>query len=212
MKAKVLCLVSGGIDSAVACYMMIKRGFDVALLHLVNWPFSDKKILVKAEAIAKLLKNFHGAPLVMYTANHGENQTDIIRNCDRHLTCVLCRRFMYRTAEQIAIKDGCQAIVTGESIGQVASQTLKNLRAISSAIKMPILRPLVGLDKEEIMKIARKIGTYETSISPGLCCTAVPSKPSTSANPERVLREEEKLKISEMMQRTINSIETKLIS
>lgn len=212
MKAKVLCLVSGGIDSAVACYMMISRGFDVAMLHLVNWPFSDKKNLAKAEAIAKLLKDFYGAPLKLYTANHGSNQTDIIRSCDRHLTCVLCRRFMYRTAEQIALREECQAIVTGESIGQVASQTLKNLRAISSAIKMPILRPLIGLDKEEIMKIARKIGTYETSISPGLCCTAVPSKPSTSANPERVLREEERLNLDEMMQRTIGSIEVKLIS
>jgi thiamine biosynthesis protein ThiI len=212
MKAKVLCLVSGGIDSAVASYMMIKRGFDVTLLHLVNWPFSDKKNLTKAEAIAKLLKDFYGAPLKLYTAGHGSNQTDIMRNCDRHLTCVLCRRFMYRTAEQVALKEGCQAIVTGESIGQVASQTLRNLRAISTAVKIPILRPLIGLDKEEIMNIARKIGTYETSVSPGLCCTAVPSKPATSANPERVLREEGKLNIEEMMQRTLSSIEVKLIS
>jgi thiamine biosynthesis protein ThiI len=211
MKAKLVCLVSGGIDSAVACHMMITRGFDVVLLHLSNWPFSDKKNIAKVEAIAKILKGYYGGPLKLYTVAHGPNQTDIMRNCDRHLTCVLCRRFMYRAAEQIAAKEGCQAIVTGESIGQVASQTLKNLRAISSAVKIPILRPLIGLDKQEIMDMAKEIGTYDTSISPGLCCTAVPSKPSTCANPDRVVREEQNLNVDEMIRRTLKTVELKLI-
>jgi len=212
MNAKVLCLVSGGIDSAVACYMMIKRGFEVAILHLSNWPYSDKKNITKVETLAKLLKEYYGKPLKLYVAGHGGNQTEIMRNCDRHLTCVLCRRFMYRTAEQIAAKEECQAIVTGEAIGQVASQTLKNLRAISSAVKVPILRPLIGLDKEEIMNIARKIGTYDISTSPGLCCTAVPNKPSTSAKPERVAKEEEKLNVDGMIKRTLETVELRLIS
>lgn len=141
MKVKLVSLLSGGIDSAVATYMMIKRGFGISLLHLSNWPFSDKKSLSKVDAIAKILRGYYGEPLKLYTVAHGPNQTDIMRNCDRHLTCVLCRRFMYRAVEQIAIKDECQAIVTGESIGQVASQTLKNLHAISSAVKTPILDP-----------------------------------------------------------------------
>jgi thiamine biosynthesis protein ThiI len=212
MNTKVLCLVSGGIDSPVACYMMIKRGFDVAILHLSNWPYSDKKNIAKVETLAGMLKKYYGKPLKLYIAGHGGNQTEIMRNCDRHLTCVLCRRFMYRTAEQIATKEGYQAIVTGEAIGQVASQTLKNLRAISSAVKIPILRPLIGLDKEEIMNLARKIGTYETSISPGLCCTAVPSKPATAAGPERVARQEEKLNIDMMMKKTLETVELRLIS
>jgi len=212
MNAKVLCLVSGGIDSAVACYMMIKRGFEVAILHLSNWPYSDKKNITKVETLAKLLKEYYGKPLKLYVAGHGGNQTEIMRNCDRHLTCVLCRRFMYRTAEQIAAKEGCQAIVTGESIGQVASQTLKNLAAISSVVKMPILRPLIGLDKEEIMNIARKIGTYDISTSPGLCCTAVPNKPATAASPERVTKEEGKLNVDAMIKRTLETLELRLIS
>nr|MDO8133577.1 7-cyano-7-deazaguanine synthase [Candidatus Njordarchaeum guaymaensis] len=212
MNAKVLCLVSGGIDSAVACYMMIKRGFEVAILHLSNWPYSDKKNITKVETLAKLLKEYYGKPLKLYVASHGGNQTEIMRNCDRHLTCVLCRRFMYRTAEQIAAKEECQAIVTGEAIGQVASQTLKNLRAISSAVEVPILRPLIGLDKEEIMNIARKIGTYDISTSPGLCCTAVPNKPSTAAKPERVAKEEEKLDVDGMIKRTLETVELRLIS
>jgi thiamine biosynthesis protein ThiI len=212
MKAKLLCLISGGIDSAVACYMMIKRGFDMVLLHLSNWPYSDKKNIGKVETLAKLLRGFYEQPLKLYIAGHGANQTEIMRNCDRHLTCVLCRRFMYRTGEQIAAKEGCQALVTGESIGQVASQTLKNLRAISSAVSIPILRPLIGLDKQEIMDIAKQIGTYDISISPGLCCTAVPSKPATSTEPARVIREEGKLHVEEMMQKTLSSVELRLIS
>ncbi|WXG44839.1 MAG: hypothetical protein WED04_12550 [Promethearchaeati archaeon SRVP18_Atabeyarchaeia-1] len=211
MKVKLVSLLSGGIDSAVATYMMIKRGFGISLLHLSNWPFSDKKSLSKVDAIAKILRGYYGEPLKLYTVAHGPNQTDIMRNCDRHLTCVLCRRFMYRAAEQIAIKDECQAIVTGESIGQVASQTLKNLHAISSAVKTPILRPLIGLDKQEIMDMAKMIGTYDTSISPGLCCTAVPSKPATCANPSRVSGEEQKLDADEMIRRTLMSVELKLV-
>jgi thiamine biosynthesis protein ThiI len=211
MNAKLICLVSGGIDSAVACYMMMKRGFGVELLHLSNSPFSDKKNLGKVEAIAKILKEYYGQPLKLHILAHGPNQIDIIRSCDRHLTCVLCRRFMYRAAEQVAIKEQCQAIVTGESVGQVASQTLKNLRAISSAVKIPVLRPLIGLDKQEIMNMAKEIGTYDTSISPGLCCTAVPSKPATCANPTRVLREEQKLSVDEMISRTLKTVELKII-
>ena len=207
MVFKVLSLLSGGIDSAVSTYMMIKRGFDLAMLHLDDAPHSDKRILDKTEALAKLLKAYYGKPLKLYVANHGENLTDFIEKCDRHMTCLLCKRFMYRIAEQIANKEECQAIVTGESIGQVASQTLTNLRAINTATKILVLRPLIGLDKQEIMDMAKSIGTYKTSISPGICCTAVPNKPSTSASLERVLREEQKLDIDEMIRRTLKTVQ-----
>jgi thiamine biosynthesis protein ThiI len=212
MAVKILCLLSGGIDSAVASYMMIKRGFDVALLHLKDSPYSDSSIPAKAEAVTRKLKEYHEEPLKLYTANHGENLSEIIRNCNIHLTCVLCKRFMYRIAEQVATKECFQAVVTGESIGQVASQTLTNLRAISSAIKIPVLRPLIGLDKEEIMTTARKIGTFGISTQPGICCTAVPSKPSTSATQERVANEERKLNIDLMLRRTLDTLDLRLIS
>jgi thiamine biosynthesis protein ThiI len=212
MTVKILCLLSGGIDSAVAAYMMIKRGFDVGLLHLRNLPHSDTSIMAKAEAIARLLKARYGKPLKMYVANHGHNLTEIMKNCDIHLTCVLCKRFMYRIAEKLAAKEDYQAIVTGESVGQVASQTLTNLRTISTAVRIPVLRPLIGLDKEEIMTVARKIGTYDVSTQPGICCTAVPNKPSTSANQERVTNEERKLNVDEMIKSTISTVELKLIS
>jgi thiamine biosynthesis protein ThiI len=211
MVVKVLSLLSGGIDSAVSTYMMIKRGFGLAILHLENSPYSDNRILDKTEILAKLLKGYYGKPLKLYTASHGQNQSEFIEKCDRHLTCLLCKRFMYRIAEQIAVKEDCQAIVTGESIGQVASQTLTNLRAINTAVKIPVLRPLIGLDKQEIMDMAKSIGTYDTSISPGVCCTAVPSKPSTSANLERVIKEEQKLNVDEMIRRTLKTVELKLI-
>jgi thiamine biosynthesis protein ThiI len=211
MELKVLSLLSGGIDSAVSTYMMIKRGFDLAILHLDDTPYSDKSIIDKTVALARLLRGYYGKPLNLYTANHGENQTEFIEKCDRHLTCLLCKRFMYRVAEKIATKEDCHAIVTGESIGQVASQTLANLRAINTAVKILVLRPLIGLDKQEIMDIAKSIGSYQTSILPGVCCTAVPSKPSTSAGLERVIREEQKLDVDEMIRRTLKTVRLEII-
>jgi thiamine biosynthesis protein ThiI len=211
MTLRVLSLLSGGIDSAVSTYMMIKKDFDLALLHFDDAPYSDKRIIDKTESLARTLTAYYGKPLKLYTANHGQNLTDFIEKCDRHLTCLLCKRFMYRVAEQIADREDYQAIVTGESIGQVASQTLTNLRAINAVVKIPVLRPLVGLDKQEIVNIAKSIKTYDLSISPGVCCTAVPNKPSTSCSPERVLRMEQKLDIDDMIRRTLKTVELEII-
>jgi thiamine biosynthesis protein ThiI len=200
---KVICLISGGIDSAVACYMMMERGVEVVLLHYDNWPYSDKKNLIKVRKLAKKLKGFYKKRLKLYLIPHGKNQTEIMKKCKRKLTCVLCRRFMYRIAEQIAEKENASAIVTGESLGQVASQTLVNLRVEKQAVKISILRPLLGLDKEEIVNKAKQIGTYEISILPGLCCVAVPKKPATKARLKEVLEEEDKMRVSSLVRSSI---------
>jgi len=129
---------------------------------------------------------------------HGKAQTEFARNCRRNMECVLCRRMMLRVAERMAAKHGADCIVTGESLGQVASQTLTNIFVEERATKLPIIRPLIGFDKVEIEKIAKNIGTYEISILPGLCCTIAPKKPSTYSRLETALEEETRVDLENL--------------
>lgn len=204
---KLIGLMSGGIDSPVAVYLMLKKGADVTVLHMDNRPFTDDKEVNKAKELVKQLEKAAGRRIEMFMAGHGENQLSFARDAKRNLGCVLCRRAMLRTAEKLAEREGAQGIVTGESLGQVASQTLRNISVEEQAVSIPILRPLIGMDKVEIERIAKEIGTYEISISPGVCCTMVPDKPSTYANLERVLEEEAKLDMETLLKNTIISIE-----
>jgi len=138
---------------------------------------------------------------------HGENLKKIIENCSRRFTCLLCKRLMYRIAERLAEMMGAEGIVTGEAIGEQASQTITNLRVLSNAVKKyPIHRPLLGFDKAETETIARKIGTYEISSRKAGGCTAAPNKPATMAKLEEVVEAEEKLNIKEMVESTIESL------
>jgi thiamine biosynthesis protein ThiI len=177
--------------------MMLERGFDLALLHMDNRPFTDDREYGKVLGLVELLSEMAGRGLEAYAAPHGlAAQAIVAKRCDRRFHCVLCRRFMLRTAEAVARKVGADFIITGESLGQVASQTLKNLTAEDGATSLPVLRPLVGLDKAEVVERARRLGTFDVSTAPGLCCTIVPEKPATAASIEKILAEEAKLDVA----------------
>lgn len=179
---KLLCLFSGGIDSPVAAHMMMKKGHDVQCMH-----FRVGKV-EKVKALAIRL----GCKLKI--KRHAPTLKKIQKKCDIHLTCVLCKRAMLTKAAKYAKKKGFDAILTGDSLGQVASQTIDNLGVESSYIDVPIICPLIGLNKQEIIEIAKKIGTYELSIKDALKCPYVPKRPSTHSELRDVDEEWEKIK------------------
>jgi len=205
VKMKFVVLISGGIDSPVAAYLMLKKGVDLVAVHLDNRPFTDDRELSKALFLIDHLSELSGKKIRTVLVPHKDHQLAFSRNCNRHLQCVLCKRMMLRIGERVAQLEGAKAIVTGESLGQVASQTMENLRVENQTVKIPVLRPLIGFDKNEIIGIAKEIGTYDISIRPGVCCNIVPKKPSTRANLEQVLREEEKIDIPSLIETSIEN-------
>jgi thiamine biosynthesis protein ThiI len=198
---KAVALLSGGIDSPVAAYLMSQRGCEMILLHMDNRPYSSEGSVHKVARLAEKLRHASGQDMPALSAPHGRNQAINANSCRRPYQCVLCKRLMLKVAKEIAIRNGAEAIVTGESLGQVASQTLLNLRAEEYGLEFPVLRPLIGLDKLEIEGIAKRIGTYEISIQGdgGPACLILPERVITDAVPENVLAEEDKVDISEMV-------------
>jgi thiamine biosynthesis protein ThiI len=195
---RVVCLLSGGIDSPVAAYMMLERGVDIVLLHMENSSPPDPTEMRKVEEIREKLGEAIGGRIPLFAAPHARNQDLIFAACRKGFQCVMCKRLMLRVARDFAQMIGADAIVTGESLGQVASQTLHNIRAESQGLDFPVLRPLIGLDKIEIETIAKRIGTYEISTRTAAVCRWVPGRPATMAKPWRVAEEEDKLDIEEM--------------
>jgi len=205
---KVVCLVSGGIDSPVAAWLAMKKGLIPVFVYFDNSPFTDETTQQRAlEAIKKLKQHVSESGIKLYIVPHGEDLAAILRNCPRNLTCVLCRRMMYRLAEKIALKEGAEAIVTGEIIGEHASQTLRNLRVENEALlEVTVLRPLIGMNKTEVESLARKIGTFDASTKPASCCTGPPPKPRTRARLEEVHKAEKHLNIEGMIERALKSV------
>lgn len=206
VEGKVVCLMSGGIDSPVAIWMMMKRGCLPVLVHMDLKPFGDDENIKRVKTLIEKIQNWaYGARLKTYFVPHGENLAEYMRGAPRRITCVLCKRTMLKTAEKIAASEHALGIVTGESLGQVASQTLTNLNVENQAVRMPVFRPLIGMDKEEIVEIAKKIGTYESSISPVTCCGAVPEHPETKAELDVIEDEENFLKVDELIDKAIQN-------
>lgn len=203
-KGKVVCLVSGGMDSPVAAWLILRKGYVPIFIFYDNYPFTDETTKQRAiDAVKKLSEYASVRPIKLYIVPHGEDLADILRNCPRKLTCLFCRRMMYRLGKEIAEREGADAIVTGEIIGEHASQTLRNLHVESTAVDFCILRPLLCFDKHEVEKLARKIGTFEISARHALCCSAPPRKPRTSARMEEVVDAERNLDISYMIKRDL---------
>ncbi|MBR4697882.1 MAG: 7-cyano-7-deazaguanine synthase [Candidatus Methanomethylophilaceae archaeon] len=191
-------LLSGGIDSPVASYLISRAGADVVLLHMDNGPYCDDRAKENVIAIAEQLEKYTGKRFPLYFAPHGPSQTAIHDACDRNYQCVMCKRAMHRAAGEFAKIVGADMIVMGDSLGQVASQTLKNIRAENTGMSIPIVRPLIGLDKTEIMEVAREIGTFDISISPSVGCTIVPHKVTTAADPVRIESYRERIDIDSL--------------
>ena len=206
---RLVALISGGIDSPVAAYVMAKAGADIIILHMDNRPYCDDRSIEKVKRIAEQLRRVTGKDMPLYAASHGMSQTLIKRKCGGY-QCVMCKRTMMFVASEFAGKNGCSGVVMGDSLGQVASQTLKNIFAESGGLNFPIVRPLIGMDKIEIESIGKRIGTYDISILPEQPCAALPPKPTTGASVDKICELQEKLDFRQMIEDSVNSV--KLIS
>ena len=200
---KFVSLVSSGIDSPVATYLLSKKADEIILLHGDIMPFTDQREIENFTRLVDHLKKIIPCFIKTYVIPHGENLNTFKQNCNNRYTCVFCKRILLRYAERIAEIEGADAIIMGDSLGQVASQTIQNIRAIDDAINIPILRPLIGLDKEDVVRIAKKIGTYDLSILPSTECNAVSKKPATRAKLDRILNEENKINVNKLVKKAV---------
>ncbi len=206
---KGMLMISGGIDSPVAGYMIAKRGMSIDCIHFHSYPYTNMQAREKVVELSKSLSCYTcGLNLNIVSVTH--IQEEIHKKCNGDYMVTLLRRFMMRIAERIAIKSGAQCIITGESLAQVASQTVEGITSSNSVIeKLPVLRPLCGFDKDEIIERSRAIGTYETSIEPYEdCCTVfLPRHPVIRPKLEDVLEEEAKLDVEALVEEAISSLE-----
>ncbi len=191
---KGMSLLSGGIDSPVATWMMAKRGMLIEAIHFHSYPYTSQRAQEKVEDLARIVATYCGR-FKMHVVNLLPIQEQIVQNCPEEETTILVRRFMMRIAEQVAKETGCGMLITGENLGQVASQTAEALTVTDASVQMPVMRPLIAMDKVDIMDKAREIGTYETSIQPYEdCCTVfLPKHPATKPKLDRILQSESKL-------------------
>ena len=203
-----LLLISGGIDSPVAGYMMCKRGMKLDCLHFHSFPYTGEAAKQKVEDLTAKIGEYNGG-INLYVVSFTHIQEAIHKNCPEEFMITLMRRFMMRIAERLSKRLGAQAIVTGESLGQVASQTIESITSSNSVVTMPVLRPLIAFDKIDIIEISRKIDTYETSILPYEdCCTVfLPKFPAIKPDLKRVIKAEEKLDVEALIEETMTNIE-----
>lgn len=208
VSGKVVSLLSSGIDSPVAGWQMAKRGCEVVFAHFHSFPFTKRKSQENVKKLVKMLSLWQ-LRAKLYLVNIQEVQKEIIAKSPEKLRLLFYRRAMFKLAQDIAEKEGALGLVTGESVGQVASQTLENMRATSEAAALPIYRPNIGLDKQEIIRLAKRIGTYETSIRPAKdCCTyMVPEHPETKADLDKVLEIEKSFELDEPYQEALKKAE-----
>lgn len=207
---KSMLLLSGGIDSPVAGYMIAKRGVVLEATYFHAPPYTSERAKQKVVDLAKLVSRYSG-PIKLHVVNFTDIQLYIYDKCPHEELTIIMRRYMMKIAEQIAVHDGCLGLITGESIGQVASQTVHSLAVTNEVCKLPVFRPVIGFDKQEIVEIAHKIGTFETSIQPFEdCCTIFVAKhPVTRPSLEIIKRSETKLdeKIDEMLKTAVDTAE-----
>ncbi|MBR5155000.1 MAG: tRNA 4-thiouridine(8) synthase ThiI [Clostridia bacterium] len=206
-------LLSGGIDSPVAGYMISKRGVELEAVHFHSHPYTSDRAKEKVIDLAKEMAEYCGK-IRLHIVPFTEIQLAIIEKCPENYLTVIMRRIMMRIAEKISVENNSAALITGESIGQVASQTMESLVCTDNAVSMPVFRPLIGMDKEEIVTISKKIETYETSILPYEdCCTIfVPKHPKTKPNLNEIIEAEKALdNIDEMIEKAINEEEILIV-
>ena len=201
-------LLSGGIDSPVAGHMLAKRGVKIEAVHFESFPYTSERAKEKVLELASIMTDYTGSMRV-HVVSLTKIQEAIARECEEDYFTLLLRRFMMECAQRIAIENDCGALITGESVGQVASQTIQAINVTDNIARIPVFRPCIGLDKEEIVEIARKIGTFETSILPFEdCCTVfTPRHPKTRPELEKVLAEEAKLDFDALVSEALETKE-----
>ena len=205
---RAMCLLSGGIDSPVAAYMIAKRGVEVECVHFFSYPYTSQLAKDKVLELARLVTRFCGR-MTVNVVGFTKIQEAIRDNCPEEYFTLIMRRFMMEIAQRIAKQDGCGALITGENLGQVASQTMQAMAVTGAVVDIPIFMPLIGMDKEEIVTIARKIGTLETSILPYEdCCTVfTPKHPKTKPNLGQVEHAERKLNREALIAEALECVE-----
>ena len=207
---KAMLLLSGGIDSPVAGYMISKRGVELNAVYFNAPPYTSDRAKQKVIDLSNIVSKYSGK-IKLHIVNFTDIQLAIYEHCPHDELTIIMRRYMMKIAEAIARVEGCIALITGESIGQVASQTVESLYATNEVAHMPVFRPLIGFDKEEIISIAKNIGTFETSILPYEdCCTIFVAKhPKTKPNLHHIYKSEDKLKdiIDDMLEKAISTRE-----
>ncbi len=205
---KGMVLLSGGIDSPVAAWMMAKRGMMIDAVHFHSYPYTSERAQQKVEELAGLVAEYCGR-FNMYTINLLPIQEQIVQNCPEEETTILVRRFMMRIAERVAEKKNAMMLITGENLGQVASQTAEALAVTDACVSMPVMRPLIAMDKVDIMEKAKEIGTYEKSIEPFEdCCTVfLPKHPTTKPKLEKIIESESKLDVEALVNAAVESME-----
>ena len=206
---KAMSLLSGGIDSPVATWMVAKRGMDIECIHFHTYPFTSERSREKVLDLARTLSRYCG-PIKVHCCNILEIEKEITEKLNREETTIHSRRFMMMITQRLAEQRNCQAIVTGESIGQVASQTIYGLTCTNAVCSLPVFRPLIAMDKSDIIDIAQEIGTYDISIVPEEDCCSVfaPKKPITKPKLDRIEKSEEKLDIEALIEGAMATIET----
>lgn len=212
VSGKVVSLLSGGIDSPVSSFLMAKRGAKNVFVHFHAYPSTSKESIEKAKKIVEILSLYQGKS-VLYLVPFDDVQKEVVLNTKDSTRVLIYRRLMMRIAKEIAKKEKAKAASSGESLGQVASQTLENIAVTDDAIDLPVLRPLAGFDKEEIIKIGKEIGTYETSILPeeDCCVRFLPKKPETKGSIPETRKEEENLDVKEMVKRALDGTQKSVI-
>ena len=205
---KATVLLSGGIDSPLAAYLIARRGLETEAVHFHSYPYTSERSKNKVIDLAKQLSRYTGK-LKLHVFPFTEIQEAIVENCPKDHVTIIMRRMMMKAAEKISQQNGAQALVTGESIGQVASQTVESLSATNASVSMPVFRPLIGMDKEEIVSYARKIGTYDISIQPYEdCCTLfVPRHPQTKPKLEKIIRWEQNVDFDALIDKGLEETE-----
>ncbi len=205
-------LISGGIDSPVAAYMMAKRGLSLTAIHFASPPYTSPQSEEKVHNLLRKVSKYSGN-ICLFTVGFTEIQEAIRDNCPEDLFTLVMRRFMMRISQRIAEKEDCKALITGESLGQVASQTLNALACTDAVVSMPVFRPLIGLDKDEIIKVSRKIDTFDISIEPYEdCCTVfTPKHPKTKPQVSVLENAEKALDVEALIERAIENTTIKNI-
>ncbi|MBS4027880.1 MAG: tRNA 4-thiouridine(8) synthase ThiI [Ignavibacteriales bacterium] len=213
MSGKVISLISAGFDSPISSYQIMKRGAKVFFVHFHSVPYTTQNSIQQVENLVNVLTQYQFES-TLFLVPFAELQQQIVLSADQKLRIVLYRRFMIRIAEKLARREKAQALVTGESLGQVASQTLRNISVIDEVATMPILRPLIGTDKEDIMHFAAKIGTYDISKEPydDCCSFLAPRAPETWAKLEEVLEAEKNLDVEKLVRECLEKVEVKKFS
>lgn len=204
---RALLLLSGGIDSPVAGYMIAKRGVEIDAVYFHTYPFTSERANEKVKKLAKLLEEYCGK-IKLYSFNILDIHKAIKQNCKEEETTILARRFMMRISEKLARENDIDMLITGESLGQVASQTMKSMAVIENSVDIPILKPLIGMDKTEIMDIARNIGTYDTSILPydDCCSVFAPKHPLIRPKLEAIKKSEKNLDMDELIDKVYSTL------